>query len=152
MSILRAAALLAARAGCVAGPGLPAQLGALSALQHKLAGCTIQKQNSGWLQACGFAAGGGTGGGGGGGGEQQTPRPDAQPQQPPAAAGGGGEDGSDEHPAAASAQQAEQQAEAPAQPGGAVGSQQPSGPSIEQDPRLAKFVESLKQLKGGGRV
>lgn len=158
MSILRSAALLAARAGCVcAGPGLPSQLGALSALQHKLGGLI---QPAGWLQARGFAApsGGGTGGSGSGG-EQQPPRPDAQPQQPAAAAAAASQKSGDEQQAAASAQQAEaprpepeQPAEQQAQQGDAAGSQQPPSPEVEQDPRLAKFVEGLKQLKGGGSM
>ena len=44
------AAALLGRAGLVSGPALPAQLGALTALQHKLTGCLSHQQPAAWLQ------------------------------------------------------------------------------------------------------
>ena len=173
MSLLRAAALLG-RAGLVSGPALPAQLGALTALQHKLTGCLSHQQPAAWLQARGWSAapGGGSSGGGGSGGSGPDQQAASQQEQRAAAAAatgdekadtkqpaeqGAGAPQTDAPPQASAGQQAAQQAEpsgkqaAAAEAESDAGSQQPSGQSFEQDPRLAKFVEGLKQLKGGVR-
>ncbi|PRW57611.1 hypothetical protein C2E21_3605 [Chlorella sorokiniana] len=185
MSLLRAAALLG-RTGLVVGQGaLPAQLGALTALQHKLTGCLSHQHPAGWLQARGFAT---AGSGGSGSGSDQQQQGASQEQQAAAAAAGDGAKDATEQPAEqnATSQQAdgqqpqpeEQAAAGQAAPpskeaaagqaappskeaaaaessngAGTSDSQQPSSSqSIEQDPRLAKFVEGLKQLKGSSTV
>lgn len=172
MSLLRAAALLG-RAGLAAGPGLPAQLGALSALQHKLTGCLNQQHPAAWLQARGMSApgGGGSSGGGSGADQQQQQQPASQEHKPAAAAirsdekepeqpeqQGTAAQQPDTPQPTADGRQAAQAAEpagkdaAAAGRGGASSDEQPSSSqSIEQDPRLAKFVEGLKQLKGAAR-
>lgn len=173
MSLLRAAALLG-RAGLAAGPGLPAQLGALSALQHKLTGCLNQQHPAAWLQARGMSApgGGGSSGGGSGADQQQQQQPASQEHKPAAAAirsdekepeqpeqQGTAAQQPDTPQPTADGRQAAQAAEpagkdaAAAGRGGASSDEQPSSSqSIEQDPRLAKFVEGLKQLKGSSTV
>ncbi|KAI7836067.1 hypothetical protein COHA_010036 [Chlorella ohadii] len=181
MSLLRAAALLG-RAGLVSGPALPAQLGALTALQHKLTGCLIHQQPAAWLQARGLSApSGGSGcgsgsGGSGSGGSGPDQQAASQQEQGAAAAAATGDNKSDAKqeaeegagapqadapPQPSAAQQVAQQAEqaepsgkesAAAEAAGEAGNHQPSSQSFEQDPRLAKFVEGLKQLKGSSTV
>lgn len=172
MSLLRAAALLG-RAGLVSGPALPAQLGALTALQHKLTGCLSHQQPAAWLQVRGWSAapGGGSSGGGGSGGSGPDQQAASQQEQQAASAAASSDEKTDakqtadqdaaapqtDAPPQPSAGQQAEQAEpsgkesAAAEAAGEAGNQQPSSQSFEQDPRLAKFVEGLKQLKGAGR-